>query len=135
MELPKYLYLEVTRDKYSLPLHVCDSVKELSVETGVPVENINSTLCRYRHGEFKNPRFIEVMVNPDGVKYGSEDIRYNVYKRVGNGFYMLIIKNRMINYVSRQIGLTPYQIVKAEAYNDGFIKEYKIEKVMNNGKI
>lgn len=131
MELPKYLYLEVTRDKYALPVHVCDNVKELSEESGVSVIAINNSLHNFRKGA-KHTRFIEVLVNPNGVKYGSKDIRYNVYKKIkGSHLYMLIIRNQLINVVSKKTNIPANELIKAEAFENGFIKEYKIEKVLN----
>lgn len=132
MKIPKYLYLEVTPDKYALPVHVCDSVKELSIESGVSVDNINSTLHRQRHGMANRTRFIEVLANPNGTEFTSEKVRYNVYRRIGGGTsYILIMKNKMLYRVAHITKLTPRDILKAEAFNDGFIKNYKIEKVVN----
>lgn len=36
----KYLYVVTTHDEYELPISVADSVKELSVMTGIPVNTI-----------------------------------------------------------------------------------------------
>lgn len=46
----KKLYLEVTRDKYELPLLVCDTITELSKLSGVRRDVISRQLSQNRTG-------------------------------------------------------------------------------------
>ena len=41
-----YLYLEVTRDKYEFPIHICDTLSELAEKAGVAKESISRQLAR-----------------------------------------------------------------------------------------
>lgn len=41
-----YLYLEVTRDKYEFPIHICDTLGELAEKAGVAKESISRQLAR-----------------------------------------------------------------------------------------
>lgn len=50
MKRTKVLYMRVTKDKYELPIFVCDSVKELSQKTGYPTYSIHTMLTRKRKG-------------------------------------------------------------------------------------
>lgn len=57
------LYLEITTDKYQLPLIVCDSPTELARRTGKSQDNINGYIYHAMHGKYKYPRFISVEVD------------------------------------------------------------------------
>lgn len=56
------LYLEITRDKYALPLLVCSSVDELARKTGLTKTNVASQISHGKKGEYKYPRFIKVVI-------------------------------------------------------------------------
>ena len=57
------LYMEITTDKYELPLIVADSVKELALKCGSTPNNIHRYFCHVKHGRIKKPRFIKVEVD------------------------------------------------------------------------
>ena len=59
------LYMEVSRDKYSLPLTIADSPTELAKMTGKRRENILCAISRYKNGEVKIPSFIVVEVEDE----------------------------------------------------------------------
>lgn len=54
------VYMEVTTDKYELPLVVADSVMELALKSGRTPNAIHRYFCHVRHGVIKKPRFIIV---------------------------------------------------------------------------
>ena len=47
------LFLEVTRDKYELPIMVCDSSAELAKKLGVRADTVRSTICRAERNGWK----------------------------------------------------------------------------------
>ena len=57
------LYLEVTADKYELPLIVADSVKELAAKCGSNPNTIHKYFNHVKNGKIKRPRFIKVEVD------------------------------------------------------------------------
>ncbi len=59
------VWMEVTKDKYELPVAVADDAYKLSELTGASVNNIRSTVCRYEHGEIKRSRFVRVEMEED----------------------------------------------------------------------
>lgn len=59
------IYIEVTRDKYELPVRVADTVPELARMTGCSENNIYSTICHYKHRAQKSARFYKVEVEDD----------------------------------------------------------------------
>lgn len=56
------IYMEITQDKYSLPVRVCDSVSELARLTGLTPNNISSQISKGKQGKYQFPRFISVFV-------------------------------------------------------------------------
>ena len=59
------IWMEITKDKYELPLCAVDSLKELSRVTGVDKESISSVMSRFRKGKIKFSRFIVVEVEDE----------------------------------------------------------------------
>lgn len=57
------LWLEVSKDKFELPMHVCDSIDELARVTGAPKETIVSLEWRHRHGRIAHSKYITVVVD------------------------------------------------------------------------
>lgn len=55
----------VSSDKYTLPLVVADSIKELSDRTGVNRYTIASALCHTRKGDRHSSRYIEVEIDDE----------------------------------------------------------------------
>lgn len=49
----KYLYMVTTHDKYELPIAVADSVKELSMMTGIPSSTISISISLGRPYYYK----------------------------------------------------------------------------------
>lgn len=73
MRKTKKLYLQVTTDKYRLPLLVADSPKELAQMMGTNVSNILSTIShtKERHGVSKYE-----VVEYDAEEYEKEMRQY-----------------------------------------------------------
>ena len=59
------LWLEVTRDKYELPVAVADSIKELARIVGVSRDNIKSSASKHRRGLVKRSRFVSVEIEDE----------------------------------------------------------------------
>lgn len=57
------LWLEVSKDKYALPVAVYDSVKELSKAAGVTENSIRSYVSKYDNGKINKCRFRRVVVD------------------------------------------------------------------------
>lgn len=49
----KYLYMVTTHDKYELPIAVADSVKELHIMTGIPINTIATSISLGRPYYYK----------------------------------------------------------------------------------
>lgn len=56
------LWLELSRDKYELPLIVADSAAELARKAGVKPNTVFQYIFRYRNGLIKYERFCKVEV-------------------------------------------------------------------------
>ena len=56
------LYMEITQDKYQLPLIVADTPKELARLCGVNTQYIWTYLNHVKNGRIKKPKFIKVEV-------------------------------------------------------------------------
>ena len=54
------IWMEVTKDKYELPVVVADDAYKLAELTGASVNNIRSTASKYAHGEIRRSRFVRV---------------------------------------------------------------------------
>lgn len=54
------LYMEVTKDEYEFPIHICDTIKELCQVSGASETNIKSCLSKVKHGVLKKCRFVKV---------------------------------------------------------------------------
>lgn len=59
------LYLEITTDKYQLPVLVCDSPGELARCTGKAVNTINSLIWHTMHGDIVHPKYIVVELDDE----------------------------------------------------------------------
>ena len=54
------VYMEVTKDKYELPLALADSARELSRMTGATKSTIYKSVSRIKTGKHKQGRFVKV---------------------------------------------------------------------------
>lgn len=59
------IYIEVTRDKYELPVRVADTVPELARMADCTENNIYSAISHYKHRAQKSARFYKVEVEDD----------------------------------------------------------------------
>ena len=59
------IFMEVTRDKYELPLIVADSSGKLAMQAGVKQSNVTSSIAKHAKGERKRCRFIMVEVEDE----------------------------------------------------------------------
>ena len=60
------IYMEITRDKYELPLAVADSPARLAEMCGVTVNCVASSCSHYRHGRYQRGRYVKVEVDDEG---------------------------------------------------------------------
>lgn len=60
------VWMEVTQDKYQLPVAVAESIKELSMITGTPKSAISQSACRMRNGQHLRGRFLSVEIEEEG---------------------------------------------------------------------
>lgn len=56
-----YVYMEVTKDKYRLPVAIADSTKELAMISGTTMNVVSSTISH----NVKNGRFIKVRIDDE----------------------------------------------------------------------
>lgn len=56
------VWMEVTQDKYELPLVVADSSVELARIVGVTKNHIYSRMSHYNNGRYKTSRFVKVVI-------------------------------------------------------------------------
>ena len=56
------IYMQVTSDKYELPVAVADSVKELAEHEHITISAIYSAISNYEHGRLKTTRFRRVRI-------------------------------------------------------------------------
>ena len=54
------VWMEVSRDRYALPVIVTESIRDLAKKCHVTENCIYSTVCHGRKGDLKNPRFVRV---------------------------------------------------------------------------
>lgn len=59
------VWMEVTKDKYSLPIRIADSAKELAYMVGVKPETISSEASRFKRGILKTARYIRVDIDDE----------------------------------------------------------------------
>lgn len=59
------LYLEVTRDKYELPVRVTETVKEMATLTGLKPASISTEISHRLNGTRPKGKFIRVEVEDD----------------------------------------------------------------------
>lgn len=57
------IWMEVTADKYELPVRICDSAKELAWYTGVRPATIASEASRQKRGLLKRARYVKVVID------------------------------------------------------------------------
>ena len=58
------IYMKVTKDRYSLPVAVADSAKELAALCGVSPNAIYSGFSHEKRGDWKSP-YVKVVVDDD----------------------------------------------------------------------
>lgn len=58
------IYMKVTKDRYSLPVAVADSPKELAALCGVSQNAIYSAFSHEKRGDWKSP-YVKVTVDDD----------------------------------------------------------------------
>lgn len=59
------IWIEVTRDKYELPIHVADTAKELAEMSRCSTNNIYSAISHYRHRNQSSAKFYKVEIDED----------------------------------------------------------------------
>lgn len=59
------IWMEVTRDRYELPVAVADSATELAEIVGVKPQSICQSRMRAEKGKLRHQRFIRVEVDDD----------------------------------------------------------------------
>lgn len=63
--------MQVTKDKYELPLVIADSLQELAEKANKPVGTINTSICRSqkkirrKNGDFRRYPFRKVAIDDD----------------------------------------------------------------------
>lgn len=64
---PKMLkiYMRVSKDKYRLPEAFAESSTQLAKICGTSSKSIDSVISKWRHGKYKNPRYIMVEIEVD----------------------------------------------------------------------
>lgn len=58
------IYMEVSRDKYELPVFIAETVKDLAKITGCSEGNIYSSISKRKHNGIKT-RFVKVDIQED----------------------------------------------------------------------
>ena len=58
-----FLWLEVSQDKYELPIMVCESSDELAIECHTTAINIRSQVSKFNKGAVKTCRYRKVKVD------------------------------------------------------------------------
>ena len=56
------VYMEITTDKFQLPVKVAESPAELARMCGVPRYRIYNYLDHVKNGRIKNPKYIKVVL-------------------------------------------------------------------------
>ena len=64
----KRLWMEVTKDKYELPITLADTAQELADKCEVNVNTVISSVARLRKGIQKRSRFICVEIDEEKEK-------------------------------------------------------------------
>ena len=59
------VYMEVTRDKYELPVVVAMTPQELAEKAGVKINLIYQSVSRIQRGHRKGGRFVKVVIEDD----------------------------------------------------------------------
>ena len=59
------LWMQITPDKYQLPVQIADSAEELADLTGASLNVIRSTASKLIHGKQKNGSYISVVINDE----------------------------------------------------------------------
>ena len=59
----KRIYMEVTRDKYSLPIAVADTAQELARMRGVETQQVYQAVAK--EYKIKKPRFVRVEIEEE----------------------------------------------------------------------
>lgn len=58
----KYIWMEITKDKYELPVAVADTCEELADMCGVSPYTVRNSWRRYAKGKLKKTKYIMVNV-------------------------------------------------------------------------
>lgn len=56
------IWMEVSKDKYQLPVCLADSVGELAIKCGCSQNSIMSAMSHYKAGRAKSCRFVKVEI-------------------------------------------------------------------------
>ena len=59
------VWMEISKDKYQLPLAIANSARELSKITGASVNRIECAASRMARGKSKTSRVVKVMIEED----------------------------------------------------------------------
>lgn len=57
--------MQITNDKYELPLAVADTVEELAQMRGVKKDSIYSIMSRFKHGKNNKCQYIKVVFDEE----------------------------------------------------------------------
>lgn len=85
--MKKSLWLEVTQDKYELPVAVASNPYELAEMTGTTPGGIKSMVSKYKHGKVKQCRWRKVEVEDEDDEEKSKD--YSICHIMHFCFYRL----------------------------------------------
>ena len=61
-----YVWMQVTADRYSLPIVVADSSRELAMKCGVKHNTVRHNISMHESGRYKGyPKYIRVILEDD----------------------------------------------------------------------
>lgn len=66
------LYMEVTRDKYELPIFISPSAREVAENAGTDINTVYSLCSRHKRGVYKRTRFVKVEIGD--IEGGDDDL-------------------------------------------------------------
>lgn len=61
----RFVWMQISKDKYELPIFVAETAQELADICGVSVNTVQSAVCRNEHGEYEKSQYIKVRVEDD----------------------------------------------------------------------
>ena len=62
------VWMAVWQDKFSLPVAIADTAKELAELLGTTENNVKSSASKGKHGVYKNPRYIAVRIDEESER-------------------------------------------------------------------